>query len=349
MVWLVVLVVVVGAVLLLVANWAYQTAHRLDRLHVRYDLSWQALDAALARRAVVARAVATDAYGPGTAPARRLAALADAAERADRATREPHENELSSELGQVNPAALPAPLIAELADAEARVLLARRFHNDAVRDTLALRERRAVRWLRLGGTAPLPTYFEIAERPELTQPEPTPKAGPRTSARVVLLDEGGAVLLFCGSDPASQVGDPPRWWFTVGGEADHGESLAEAACRELAEETGLRVEPAELIGPMWRRDAVINFNGAVMRSQEFFFVHLTNRFEPSEAGRTPLELRYIHGHRWCDAAEIDALVASGQAVYPVQLGELLAQAYEAATSTRRPAAITDTHAAIAIR
>ncbi|SLJ81952.1 hydrolase, nudix family protein [Mycobacteroides abscessus subsp. abscessus] len=44
------------------------------------------------------------------------------------------------------------------------MLIARRFHNDAVRDTLALRTRRPVRWLHLGGTAPLPTYFEIAER-----------------------------------------------------------------------------------------------------------------------------------------------------------------------------------------
>jgi hypothetical protein len=43
------------------------------------------------------------------------------------------------------------------------VLLARRFHNDAVRDTLALRDQRAVRWLRLGGHAARPTYFEIAE------------------------------------------------------------------------------------------------------------------------------------------------------------------------------------------
>ena len=58
---------------------------------------------------------------------------------------------------------LPVALVAELADAETRVLLARRFHNDAVRDTLALRKRRPVRWLRLGGTAALPSYFEIAE------------------------------------------------------------------------------------------------------------------------------------------------------------------------------------------
>ena len=67
------------AVLLVVGVWAYQTAHRLDRLHVRYDLSWQALDSALARRAVVARAVAVDAYGAGP-EGKRLAALAGAAE-----------------------------------------------------------------------------------------------------------------------------------------------------------------------------------------------------------------------------------------------------------------------------
>ena len=46
-------------VLVALGAWALQTASRLNRLHVRYDLSWQALDGALGRRAVVARAVAT--------------------------------------------------------------------------------------------------------------------------------------------------------------------------------------------------------------------------------------------------------------------------------------------------
>ena len=56
--------------------------------------------------------------------------------------------------------------------------------------------------------------------------------------------------------------------------------------RELEEETGLRVDPADMIGPVWRRDAVIDFNGSVIRSEEMFFVHRTRRFEPSTAGRT---------------------------------------------------------------
>ena len=81
-----------------------------------------------------------------------------------------------------------------------------------------------------------------------------------------------------------------------------------------------------MIGPVWRRDAVIDFNGSVIRSEEMFFVHRTDRFEPSAAGRTGLERAYIHGHRWCDATMISELVARGETVYPLQFGELLDEA-----------------------
>jgi len=148
----------------------------------------------------------------------------------------------------------------------------------------------------------------------------------RTSARVVLLDDDGAVLLFCGSDPAKTDGEAPRWWFTVGGRILTGEPLAEAAARELAEETGLRVGADELVGPVWRRESLIDFNGAVMTSEEFYFVHRTRRFDPSPAGRTELELRYIHDHRWCDAETIGGFEAAGQRVYPRELRQLLAEA-----------------------
>src|ERR1044072_1060570 len=117
---LVIALAVLLVVLLLVGAWAYQTANRLNRLHVRYDLSWQALDGALARRAVVARAVGVGAYG-GAPAGKRLAALADAAERAPRQRREAAENDLSAALAMVEPSSLPHALVAGLADAAAGV------------------------------------------------------------------------------------------------------------------------------------------------------------------------------------------------------------------------------------
>lgn len=148
-------------VALVVGGILVATANRLDRLHVRTDAGWAALDAALARRAVVARAVA----GAGLAGtlAARLRLAADNAESAPREERESVENELTRLLAQVERDGLPEALADELSDAEHRMVIARRVHNDAVRDTLALRRRRKVRYLKLAGSAPAPEYFEIAE------------------------------------------------------------------------------------------------------------------------------------------------------------------------------------------
>ncbi|MCG8919216.1 NUDIX hydrolase [Actinokineospora sp. PR83] len=297
------------ALLVVLGSWLVGTANRLDRLHVRTDAAWAALDAALARRAVVARTVA------GTLEPRagdRLRVLADRAERAPRPEREPAENALTRELAGVDRHSTPLVLAAELVDAEHRVVIAHRVHGDAVRDTLAQRRRRVVRWFKLAGTAPQPAYLEIAE------PQPADLPRPRPAARVVLLDAADRVLLFHGHDPADP-GD--SYWFTAGGGVEPGEDLRGAAVRELREETGVALAPDALTGPVWRRRVAFSFEGRNYDGEEWFFLaRLPEGAEVSTDGFTELEARTIVEHRWWTAQD---LRETPDTVYPVQLAELL--------------------------
>ena len=69
----------------------------------------------------------------------------------------------------------------------------------------------------------------------------------RPSARVIVIDETGCVLLFRIEDSH----DPkPPLWITPGGGIKSDETPEEAAAREFAEETGVVVHPAELGNPV---------------------------------------------------------------------------------------------------
>jgi 8-oxo-dGTP pyrophosphatase MutT (NUDIX family) len=146
----------------------------------------------------------------------------------------------------------------------------------------------------------------------------SPRPGVRVAARVLLLDPAQRLLLFQGFDP--HVPDE-SFWFTAGGGLEPGEELLAGAQRELHEETGLRLPPDRLVGPVWLRRVQFTFESVEYDSDEWFFLAaLTDAADVDTAGFTDLENRTVRGHRWWSA---DDLRRTSETIYPLQLAELL--------------------------
>jgi ADP-ribose pyrophosphatase YjhB (NUDIX family) len=144
----------------------------------------------------------------------------------------------------------------------------------------------------------------------------------RLSVKVLLVDAAHRVLLFCSSDrddPTQQ-----RHWFPPGGGVEHGESLQDAAVREITEEVGITLRHDQL-GPVVRtRHVVFRFDGQQFEQDEHYFVVLLERtVVVSTSGWTPMERRMITAYRWWPLAD---LPVTAETVYPEGLHGLVEQA-----------------------
>jgi 8-oxo-dGTP pyrophosphatase MutT (NUDIX family) len=139
----------------------------------------------------------------------------------------------------------------------------------------------------------------------------------RRAGRVLLVDRAGRALLLHGGDPA-RPGE--RWWFTPGGGLSGAETPAEGAARELWEETGLRVDPAELGGPIWHEIAEFSYDNRQYRQEQDFFLLRVADWQVDTAGMSVEEQMTIIEHRWWSAAELDA---STEQIFPSDLASLL--------------------------
>jgi 8-oxo-dGTP pyrophosphatase MutT (NUDIX family) len=140
----------------------------------------------------------------------------------------------------------------------------------------------------------------------------------RDTARVILVGPDDHVLLFRHLLPAPWAREG---WLTPGGAIDPGETAAQAASRELAEETGHRL-PAAAMGTAVAVDSGLwqGQDGAEVATMNwYFFARMATR-HIDLSGQDDSERRDLLDCRWWS---VDGLRVTRDLVFPVGLAGLL--------------------------
>jgi 8-oxo-dGTP diphosphatase len=141
----------------------------------------------------------------------------------------------------------------------------------------------------------------------------------RPTARVLLLDPEGRILLMKGRLPSNPTA--PGAWFTVGGGMEAGETPTEAALREIREETGF--ETAHVGPVLWEGEQIHHDRkGRPVLVKERFMVARCEGGVPSRHGWQALEREFVDDIRWWTLADLKACV---EPVFPPDLALKLAE------------------------
>lgn len=143
----------------------------------------------------------------------------------------------------------------------------------------------------------------------------------RQAGRIFVLDRQQRVLLM---HERRDIGSDRSHWITPGGGVEAGESLAQAAMREVYEETGLRLELDPEAEPMYQERVSFHFAGQDFDQVNFYFLVQVSGDPPVRpAGHTEIERLVVLGYRWWPLAE---LAASDVEREPVTMVELIERA-----------------------
>ena len=133
---------------------------------------------------------------------------------------------------------------------------------------------------------------------------------PRQAARAILRDDQGRVLLIRFVLPNM------TFWATPGGGVEPGETVAEAARRELQEELGIAVR---LEGPIHTATGIFAFEGELIENTDHFF-HGRWSGTPRLSGVTANERAALTQARWWTIEELEA---AREDFFPRDLVEVL--------------------------
>jgi len=126
----------------------------------------------------------------------------------------------------------------------------------------------------------------------------------RLAARVLPVSPERRVLLLQEQNPAIPG---VLYWGSIGGAVDPGESLAEAAVRELHEETGIVAHPAALVGPILQAEQPFTWAGRdYVNDAHFFALPLPESVEVTFDNLVEEETGNVLGSAWWAPADLDA-------------------------------------------